>query len=66
MDLCHKRRNHRLTSHTKSENPYVVTWGSQPNATFTLDAAMSRRYKLQPDANGIKITRVGGAMFIVY
>ena len=41
----------------KSENPYIVTWGSQPSSTFTLDAATGKNFKLQPDGIGIKILR---------
>ena len=44
----------------KSESPYVVTWGSQPNATFTLDAATKKNFKIEPDGTGIKIIPCGG------
>ena len=56
-----------LRTIAKSANPYVVTWESQPDATFTLDSESSRRFKLVSDATGVKIVYIaGGAMFIVY
>ena len=49
----------------KSESPYVVTWGSQPNATFTLDAVTKRDFKIESDGTGIKIVpRAGFAVFV--
>ena len=49
-----------------SANPYVVTWASQPNATFTLDAETAKQhYKIEPDASGIKLTRRTGMAIIV-
>ena len=44
-----------LLAIAQSANPYIVTWGSQPNATFTLDAATSEHFALKPDGTGIKI-----------
>jgi hypothetical protein len=56
-----------LRTIAKSANPYVVTWESQPSATFTLDSESSRRFKIEPDATGVKIIYIaGGAMLIVY
>ena len=49
----------------KSANPYVVTWSSQPNATFTLDAETAKNFKLKPDGTGIKLVRRGGLTIIV-
>ena len=52
----------RTDLHTmaKSENPYIVTWASQPNTTFTLDAATGKEFKLEPDGTGIKLIRRDG------
>ena len=49
-----------LRTIAKSENPYVATWGAQPNTTFTLDAATGKNFKLQTDGTGIKILRRDG------
>ncbi len=49
----------------KSATPYVVTWSSQPNATFTLDAKTAERFKLEPDATGIKLVRRNGFTIII-
>jgi len=56
-----------LLTIARSSNPYIVTWSSQPNATFTFDAATGRKFKIQPDATGIKIKRrSSGVMVIAY
>ena len=49
-----------LRTIAKSETPYVVTWDSQPNATFTLDAATKKNFKIEPDGTGIKIIPCDG------
>ena len=49
----------------KSATPYVVTWSSQPNATFTLDAETAKNFKIKPDDTGIKLVRRGGLTIIV-
>ncbi len=49
----------------KSESPYVVTWGSQPNATFTLDAVTKRDFKIESDGTGIKIVPRAGITFFI-
>ena len=49
----------------RSASPYVVTWGAQPNATFTLDAATKKNFKIEPDGTGIKITPCGGLTVFV-
>ena len=49
----------------KSATPYVVTWSSQPNATFTLDAETAERFKIKPDGTGIKLVRRSGFTIIV-
>ena len=49
----------------KSATPYVVTWSSQPNATFTLDAETAKNFKIKPDDTGIELVRRGGLMVIV-
>lgn len=49
----------------KSATPYVVTWSSQPNATFTLDAETAERFKIKPDGTGIKLVRRSGLMILV-
>ena len=49
----------------KSATPYVVTWSSQPNASFTLDAETAKNFKIKPDDTGIKLVRRGGLMVIV-
>ena len=49
----------------KSATPYVVTWSSQPNATFTLDAVTKRDFNIESDGTGIKIVpRAGFAVFV--
>ena len=48
-----------------SASPYVVTWSSQPNATFTLDAETAKNFKLKPDGTGIKLVRRSGFTIIV-
>ena len=49
----------------KSATPYVVTWSSQPNATFTLDAETAERFKIAPDGTGIKLLcRSGFTIFV--
>ena len=54
-----------LRTIAKSEAPYVVTWGSQPNAMFTLDAVTKRDFKIEPDGTGIKIIPCAGfAVFL--
>ena len=49
----------------KSATPYVVTWSSKPNATFTLDAETAKNFKIKPDDTGIKLVRRGGLTIIV-
>ena len=49
-----------LRTIAKSETPYVVTWGAQPNATFTLDAATKKNFKIEADGTGIKIIPCDG------
>ena len=49
----------------KSATPYVVTWSSRPNATFTLDAETAERFKIKPDGTGIKLVRRSGFTIIV-
>lgn len=54
-----------LRTIAKSESPYVVTWDSQPNATFALDAVTGKDFKIQPDATGIKLVpRDGLTVFV--
>ena len=56
-----------LKTIAKSANPYIVTWDSQPDATFTLDATTGRKFKIQPDGTGLKISiRASGVMIIAY
>ncbi len=50
---------------------YIVKWSSKPTGvtddTFTLDAATGRKFKIQPDATGIKIRRrSSGVMVFAY
>ena len=54
-----------LRTIAKSETPYVVTWGSQPNATFTLDAATGKDFKIESDGTGIKIIPRAGITFFI-
>jgi len=54
-----------LRTIAKSENPYVVTWGSQPNATFTLDGATGKNFKIEADGTGIKIIPRAGITFFI-
>ena len=49
----------------RSASPYFVTWGAQPNATFTLDAATGKYFKLEPDGAGIKLVRRPGITFFI-
>lgn len=49
----------------KSATPYVVTWSSQPNATFTLDAETAKNFKIKPDGTGIKLVHRGGLTIII-
>ena len=49
----------------KSATPYVVTWSSQPNATFTLDAETAKNFKIKPDGTGIKLVRRSGLTVII-
>ena len=66
LDLSGRTQSELLTI-VRSSNPYVVKWDSQPSATFTLDAATGRKFKIQPDATGIKIRRrSSGVMVIAY
>ena len=66
LDLSGRTRT-ELRAIAKSADPYVVTWESQPDATFTLDAETRRRFKIEPDATGVKIVYIkGGVMAIVY
>lgn len=48
-----------------SESPYVVTWETQPNATFVPDAQTAGQYKLVPDASGLRITHKPGFVLII-
>ena len=54
-----------LRTIAKSETPYVVTWGSQPSATFTLDAATKKNFKIEADGTGIKIIPCDGLKVFV-
>ena len=54
-----------LRTIAKSETPYVVTWGSQPNATFTLDATTGKDFKIEADGTGIKIIPCDGLTVFV-
>ncbi len=54
-----------LRTIAKSENPYVVTWGSQPSATFTLDGATGKNFKIEADGTGIKIIPRAGITFFI-
>ncbi len=49
----------------KSATPYVVTWSSKPNATFTLDVETDERFKIAPDDTGIKLLQRGGFTIFV-
>lgn len=50
----------------KSATPYVVMWSSQPNATFTLDAASYEKgYRITPDSTGLKVSYRQGLTIIV-
>ena len=61
--LCPNKSDLRTIA--KSETPYVVTWDSQPNATFTLDAATKKNFKIEPDGTGIKIIPCDGLKVFV-
>ena len=55
-----------LRTIAKSENPYIVTWDSQPSATFTLDAASYEEgYRITPDSTGLKVSYHQGLTIIV-
>ena len=49
----------------RSASPYVVAWSSQPNATFTLDAATAKYYVIEADETGVKLIRRGGLAIIL-
>ena len=55
-----------LKSLARSANPYLVTWESEPTATFTLDGATSREgFKIFKEATGLRIQYTKGMMLIV-
>ena len=55
-----------LQTIAKSANPYIVTWSSQPSATFTLDAvSYEKGYRITPDSTGLKVSYHQGLTIIV-
>jgi len=49
----------------KSENPYVVTWAAQPDATFALDLATASRCKVNAEDSGLRIEFVDGFVLFI-
>jgi len=56
-----------LNAIRKSENPYIVTWSSQPaNVNFVLDAqSRADGYRLYSEAEGLRIKRFTGFIILV-
>ena len=49
-----------LETIANSASPYVMTWETQPTATFVPDVQTAEHYKLVPDASGLRIKRKPG------
>ena len=56
-----------LNAVRKSENPYVVTWSSQPaNVNFVLDAqSRANGYRIYSEPEGLRLKRFTGFMILV-
>ena len=48
-----------------SENPYLVTWPTKPDATFSLEPALKKKgFRLAADDTGLLLYYIGGTTIL--